>query len=30
MKSNRFVIRKSLIGKNIEIKFMNKQGIKVE
>ena len=30
MTTNRFVIRKSLIGKNIVITFMNKHGIKVE
>ena len=30
MKLNRFVIRKSLIGKNVVICFMNKHGIKIE
>ncbi len=28
--TNRFVIRKSLIGKNVVITFINKHGIKVE
>ena len=30
MKSNRFVIRKSLIGKNVVISFMNKKGENVK
>ena len=30
MKLKRFVIRKSLIGKNIEIEFTNKKGEKVK
>ena len=30
MKLKRFVIRKSLIGKNIEIEFVNKKGEKVK
>ena len=30
MKSNRFVIRKSLIGKNVVISFVNKKGENVK
>ena len=30
MKSNRFVIRKSLIGKNVVISFINKKGENVK
>ena len=30
MKSNRFVIRKSLIGKNVVISFINKKGDKMK
>ena len=30
LKSKRFVIRQSLIGKNVTIEFTNKKGIKVQ